>query len=153
MGRLMGVVTPKMLRQRIGERKVVICPYCDQPAWLVPGIVIYPRRPDLAHKQFWRCKPCDAWVGCHPGTERPLGRLANAELRAAKQAAHAAFDPMWKAKMRRDGCSKGRARGAGYKWLAEQLGIEKKRCHIGMFDVDHCRRVVQICETAMKRSR
>lgn len=142
----MGVVTPRMLKQRFGERKVPICPYCDQPAWLVPGIVIYPRGgPALRNKQYWRCAPCDAYVGCHDGTERPLGRLANAELRQAKQEAHAAFDPLWQAKMRRDGCSKGKARGAGYKWLADQLGIERRRCHIGMLDVDQCRRVVDIC--------
>ncbi|WP_088258626.1 zinc-finger-containing protein [Fimbriiglobus ruber] len=29
-----------------------------------------------------RYPTCDAYVGCHPGTETPLGRLANKELRA-----------------------------------------------------------------------
>ncbi|MFL6864097.1 MAG: zinc-finger-containing protein [Allosphingosinicella sp.] len=126
-------------------RSVLLCPYCDEPAELVPAIAIYPRRADLSNRQFWRCRPCGAWVGCHEGTERPLGRLANAELRQAKQDAHAAFDPLWKRKMEREGCSKGKARGAGYKWLAEQLGIERKRCHIGMLSVAECRRVVEVC--------
>lgn len=127
-------------------RKIVLCPYCDEPAMLVSGAFIYRRRPDLAHKAMWRCGPCDAWVGCHDGTQIPLGRLANAELRLAKQAAHAAFDPLWQAKMRRDGVSKSKARKAGYSWLAEQLGIERRRCHIGMMDVDDCRRVAEICQ-------
>lgn len=124
----------------------VTCPYCNAKAALVDGRELYPHRPDLRDKLGYQCAPCDAWVGCHPGTDRPLGRLANAELRKAKMAAHAAFDPLWKAKQRRDGCSKGRARGKGYAWLADQLGIPPSECHIGMMDVATCRRVVAICE-------
>jgi hypothetical protein len=114
------------------------CPYCDRPARLVKGRAIYPHRPDLAHRNFWRCDPCDAHVGCHNnGTkDKPLGRLANAELRRAKQAAHAAFDPLWKS-----GAMK---RKEAYAWLAESLGIAEQNTHIGMFDVDSCRAVVAV---------
>lgn len=117
------------------------CPYCHQPAVLVTGEAIYPHRPDLHHKMFWQCKPCSAFVGCHEagvgqgdGT-KPLGRLANAELRQWKQRAHAAFDPMWKARRmnRRD----------AYAWLSQQMGIKAQDCHIGMFDVAQCRAVVE----------
>jgi len=121
---------------------MVTCVYCNEPAELVSGEEIYPHRPDLFTKKFWRCRPCNAYVGCHKpnigygdGT-RPLGRLANAELRAAKSAAHAAFDPVWQ-----EGVVK---RGSAYAWLAEKLGIQAKQCHIGEFDVDQCKRVVQI---------
>jgi len=79
----------------------VTCPYCQSAAKLVGGRAIYPHRPDLAAKRFWQCKPCDAYVGCHEagngqgdGT-KPLGRLANAELRKAKKDAHYAFDRLW----------------------------------------------------------
>jgi hypothetical protein len=71
--------------------------------------------------------------------------LADAELRAAKSAAHAAFDPLWKSKAAREGISKSKARGKGYRWLAEQLGIDAKDCHIGMMDAPTCRRVVRVC--------
>ena len=141
----MSVVRPGQLRRRKLERKVLMCPYCDREAVLVPGVVIYPHRPDLASKRFWRCKPCGAWVRCHDGTERPLGRLADAELRRARQEAHAAFDPLWKRKMERDGVSKTKARGAGYRWLAEQLGMERRRCHIAKMNADECWRVVEVC--------
>lgn len=117
----------------------MICPYCDAKVQLVGGLAIYPHRPDLAHKLFYRCWPCDAHVGCHPDTTKPLGRLANAELREAKKAAHAAFDPLWTA-----GAKKGK-RSAAYAWLADALGIDGKECHIGMFDVADCRRVVAAC--------
>jgi len=116
----------------------VNCPYCNRPAHLVDGVTIYPHRPDLYEKKFYLCPPCDAYVGCHPGTTEPLGRLANAELRAAKMAAHSAFDPLWRLGQwkRRD----------AYKWLAGKLGIAWKDCHIGFMDVEMCKRVVEICK-------
>jgi hypothetical protein len=121
------------------------CDYCSEPSERVTGREVYPHRPELADKVIYRCSPCGAWVGCHPGTDKPLGRLANAGLRKAKMAAHSAFDPLWKAKMRRDECSKKQARGAGYQWLAERLGVEPDACHIGMFDEATCWRVVEAC--------
>lgn len=117
----------------------VTCNYCQQPAQLVDGDTIYPHRPDLYALKFWYCSPCGAWVGCHKGTISPLGRLADAELRQAKQAAHAVFDPLWQ-----DGRFNSRRRA--YQWLAGQLGIDVNDCHIGMFDVETCRRVVEICK-------
>ncbi len=113
----------------------VACDYCKKPARLVNGRKLYPHRQDLFDKKFYQCEPCDAHVGCHPGTEKPLGRLANPGLRQAKIRAHGAFDPIWRS---------GRtSRGHAYKLLAEQLGIIQEDCHIGMFDVDMCNRVVE----------
>ncbi|MES2415145.1 MAG: zinc-finger-containing protein [Pseudomonadota bacterium] len=122
----------------------VTCPYCQQPAVLVGGDVMYPHRPDLADKKFWNCAPCKAFVGCHPAQTAtqngvgdgtvPMGRLANAELRRAKQAAHAAFDPLWK--------SGAMHRKAAYKWLSKALGLTSQQTHIGMFDVAQCVAVV-----------
>ena len=122
---------------------MVICPYCGMNAELVDSSEVYTRSYGL----IWLCRPCDAYVGTHRNSTDhvPLGRLANAELRRWRVNAHSAFDPLWLAKMRRDGCSKGQARKAGYQWLAEQLGVPMSECHIGMFDVDMCKRVVQIC--------
>lgn len=116
------------------------CDYCGRDAVLVTGADIYPHLPELHAKQFWCCAPCGAYVGCHPGTERPLGRLANAELRRAKVAAHGAFDLLWRAR--------GWKRNAAYRWLADQLGIDREQCHIGMFNVATCARVVAVCEQA-----
>lgn len=111
----------------------VDCPYCQQPASLVGGRAIYPHRPDLYGKRFYQCVPCGAWVGCHDGTQRALGRLANAELRRAKQSVHAAFDPHWR------GVKKKHARFRAYRRLARELGIPMEECHVGMFDVERCK--------------
>ena len=130
------------------------CAYCGNPAKLVSGDIIYPHRPDLHDKKMWHCAPCKAWVGCHPGTTEPMGRLANAELRAAKMEAHSAFDPIWQERWKTKSAAdptykKHHARGGRYKALALAMGIPKQDCHIGMFDVAQCRRVVDICNTGV----
>jgi len=45
---------------------------------------------------IYLCRSCDAYVGVHKGTDKPKGRLANAELREYKKKAHSAFDPLWR---------------------------------------------------------
>lgn len=114
----------------------VICDYCGAQCGLVTGATIYPHRHDLRDKKFYRCAPCDAYVGCHPGTETPLGRVANAELRAAKMAAHAAFDPLWRTKKL--------SRSQAYTQLAERMGLPKEDCHIGMFTMVQCEQVRRV---------
>lgn len=120
----------------------ILCPYCGAAAKCVTGADIYPHRPDLASKRFFACMPCKAWVGCHPsGT--PLGRLANSELRAEKQAVHAVFDPLWK---------HGRmSRSRAYRLLADAMGINRDECHIGMFDVAQCLEACRIVRGKLNR--
>lgn len=115
----------------------VKCNYCGDNAELVTGEVIYPHRPDLSTLVFWRCEPCDAYVGCHKRSKNtPLGRLANAELRHFKTNAHRYFDVIWKRGYR--------SRTGAYAWLANQLGIKPSECHIGMFDVETCKEVARL---------
>ena len=122
-----------------------ICPYCGKPSVRKTGLELHPHRIDLAYKVFYKCAPCGAWIGCHDGTETPLGRLANKQLRLAKWAAHRAFDPIWQRKVATENISKTKARMAAYRWLSETLGLEKRKCHIGMADVETCIRIVEAC--------
>ena len=118
------------------------CPYCDSDSVLADSAEVYGGK---SYGPIYLCRPCKAWVGCHKGTSNPLGRLANAELRKWKMAAHSAFDPLWKTrKMRR--------RGA-YKWLSDALGILEEKCHIGMFDVDLCKKTVEVCKGFVEKKR
>lgn len=110
-----------------------LCEYCGRPAAYVDSSVVYGR----SYGMIYYCPPCGAWVGVHRGTNKPLGRLANAELREWKKRAHAAFDPLW-----RSGRMK---RNAAYAWLSEKLGIPYQQTHIGMFDIAVCRQVEKIC--------
>lgn len=70
--------------------------------------------------------PCEAWTGCHPGTTKRMGRLANKATRQLKMAAHANFDPIWKTKQL--------SRTKAYAWLREQTGLPERECHIGWMD-------------------
>jgi len=117
--------------------KEVICQYCNKPAKLVQADVIYPHRPDLADKYFWVCNPCNAYVGCHragvghgDGT-RPLGILANPELRLARAAIHAKLDPLWKSGK----CTRRQA----YAALADAMDIPAWECHVAMFNLEQCK--------------
>lgn len=125
-----------------------VCPYCAREAVLA------------SHKAYgfkWECTPCDASVGCHKDTQRPKGTLANKATRAARIAAHEAFDPIWLEKLRRSPHrTKASVREGAYEWLARQLQLTKDECHIGRFDIAMCMRVVAVCApilTALRRGR
>jgi hypothetical protein len=125
------------------------CPCCGKPSTFLPSSApIYNGR-DFG--PVYICFGCRAWVGCHRGTTRPLGRLADAELRDAKKRAHAAFDRTWARLLEHRQATdpkypRRRARANRYKHLASLLGIPASECHIGMFDVATCEHVIDLCE-------
>jgi hypothetical protein len=112
-----------------------VCPYCEEAAALIDSVAIYRTR---SYGLVWACLPCDAWVGVHKGGTLPKGRLADKALRDMKIRAHGAFDPLWQ--------GGAMARSEAYAWLADHLGVDRRDCHIGMFDVDQCQRVVMVCD-------
>jgi hypothetical protein len=135
----------------------ITCPYCGSAATLETGPLVYPHCPAVASKPFWVClgfPDCHTFVGCHPGTETPLGSLANGELRLWRKRAHLAFDALWKnegPRTRGDTERARRSRGLWYAWLSCKLQIPTSKCHIGMFDVATCRRTVDACEAFMEK--
>jgi hypothetical protein len=112
----------------------VDCPYCGGIAEFVDSKEVYGRSCGM----IYLCRPCKAYVGTHNRSNKPLGRLANAELRRLRNAAHSHFDPIWK-----QGRFKGR-RNAAYQWLAKKMDLTVGETHIAMFDVEQCRSVVEI---------
>lgn len=119
----------------------IICPYCSQPATMTTGRHIYRGYQDAPymHKLFYWCQPCDAYCGVHAGTNLPLGTLANAETRKWRMRVHAILDPLWR--------NKKYGRSEVYHKLAKLLGIEKKDCHVGMFNVEQCRKAITALQT------
>lgn len=89
------------------------------------------------------CGFCTAYVGCHPGTDLPLGTMATAGLRKKRSAAHQAFDPLWR--------SKRVSRTKAYKLLAQEMGIPHSDCHISWFEVEQCDEVIRIAAILNKR--
>ena len=88
------------------------CPYCGRETELVDSAEIYGGR---SYGMVYLCRPCNAYVGCHDGTTRAKGRLADAELREWKKRAHEAFDPIWQ--------NRHMGRKEAYAWLSERLGM------------------------------
>lgn len=122
----------------------MLCHYCNKEAELVLGNEIYPSLKHLHNRFFYLCKSCDAYVGCHAHTSKPMGILANKELRQAKIKAHSAFDATWR------GGSPKPSRKAAYKMLANKLGINSKDCHIGMFNLEMCNKVIEVLKESGK---
>jgi len=107
-----------------------LCPYCKSESKLVDSSIIYGKSYGPIHY----CQPCDAYVGCHKGTNKALGRLANKELRHWKKEAHLYFDKLWK------DCGENRSEVYGH--LGDHLQLDPEHTHIGMFGIDTCKKVI-----------
>lgn len=126
---------------------VVRCPYCEKPARLKPtSDHVYSRD----YGPIWDCRPCDAFVGCHPDGS-PKGTLAKKPRREARKAMHRLFDPLWQnwrlvypEASSQTGRMKGVMRFRAYAWLAHQLGIPVESTHIAMFDEAQCARAIAL---------
>lgn len=112
--------------------RTVRCPYCGNLAKLEDSVIIYGR----SYGMIWDCRPCDAYVGTHKGSKdyAPLGRLANSELRDWKKRSHAVFDKLWK--------SGQMSRAQAYQLMQELMGMTADEAHIGKFDVESCKKLV-----------
>ena len=130
-----------------------VCPYCHNKTEYIDSIEVYGNK---SYGMIYICRPCSAYVGVHKGTDNALGRLANADLRKAKMEAHHWFDQIartdtgvinevWPVFIKKTS-----NRSKSYLWLSKYLGISVDDCHIGMFDVDMCMRVVEISKLALE---
>jgi len=120
------------------------CPRCREGSRLVDAAEVYGYR--NSYPPVYVCTnfpECDFRVGCHPGTIKPLGNMADSATRSARNLAHAAFDPIWKTRRK--------TRHGAYRWLADKLGMNVNDVHIANFDERTCRRVVKICESWHER--
>ncbi|GJD55215.1 zinc-finger-containing protein [Methylobacterium dankookense] len=126
------------------------CSTCQKLSRLTDGREIYPGRSDLHANRIYVCDGCGAYVGCHEGSDRPLGTLAGPQLRAARIKLHERMvDPLWRfadrcgayepeseaarEKIRRA------ARVRVYSFLADRMGLSRDETHVSMFDLEQCR--------------
>ena len=103
---------------------IPICPRCGSPA----AIIQTRHGPRAAHCGLW------SWGG------KPL---ADAETHAARQAAHAVFDPLWQ--------SPGRtlSRTQAYRRLSDAMGLPAARCHIALMTAAEAARVVAVVQSGV----
>jgi DNA-directed RNA polymerase subunit RPC12/RpoP len=112
----------------------ITCPYCSSDVIYTSNAAIYSK--EYGNGRVYKCTGCDAYVGVHTGTDIPLGRLANKELRQLKKQCHALFDPTWKGKKVR--------RHQAYSMMGTRLGISTNECHFGWFDKDLLLKAIEI---------
>lgn len=124
--------------------KPTICRYCGSPVVYTSNAEIYGR--EYGEGRCYLCRNCRAFVGVHPGTDTPLGTLANEELRRYRKAAHFWFDKIWKSP------TKITTRDKAYKWLSKELGLPKEETHIGMFEKEQCEKVMEISQKKLQES-
>lgn len=111
------------------------CHYCGEPLTVHTGEEIYPHRPDLKNLTIWKCENCNATVGSHKTTGKPLGLVATPELKNLRIQAHGVIDPYWK---------RGQyPRKKVYKVLQEFVGRGEEFAHIAMLTEDDCRNVIK----------
>ena len=126
------------------KKRKIKCPYCGQQAKLVQGDQLWPSRPDLKYRRFWRCALCDAHVGVHRNSyDAPMGKMANEKLRKARKSVHRRFDLLW---INRD-----MNRDQAYRWLARRMGIKSRGCHIGFFSLNECRKAIEMLDVYIER--
>ena len=121
------------------------CPYCkaEAEAELKDSKVIYGKSYGLV----WICSrypQCDVYVGCHKGTETPLGTMAGKELRELRKEAHAVFDRLWK-----DGNI---TRGIAYTPLRGIMKLDEDQAHIGQFNERQCKELIEYFKPRMGAS-
>jgi hypothetical protein len=122
--------------------KNMVCPYCGCFAELVDSKKVYGKSYGL----IYLCSSypiCDAYVGVHRGTKKPLGTMARRYLRELRKECHLNFDGMWlKEKDRRT------AREAAYIWLQSVMQLSKKEAHIAKFNEEQCLELLKHYECA-----
>ena len=110
----------------------MICPYCKNEAPWVANKEIYGRSYGKSYMCYY-CKPCNAYVGCHNNTRKPLGTMANKELRNWRMRVHAKIDPLWK--------SGKFSRGWVYSRISQELGYQY---HTGESDIETCKKILAL---------
>mgnify|MGYP001597063774 FL=1 len=108
------------------------CPHCQGQVGIKKNSVVYNGKCYGEWPWIYMCldRSCDSYVGMHPFTNIPLGTLANHEIREARKKAKAKFQSLSAGlDLRRD---------VMYQMLADEMGIKKKDCHFGHFDVQQC---------------
>tara|TARA_Y100001968_G_C19454148_1_gene770954 strand:- start:2015 stop:2446 length:432 start_codon:yes stop_codon:yes gene_type:complete len=114
----------------------VFCQYCKNKAQF-----------SFIHdRPVWICHACDAWIGVHVNTDKPLAELANRELRDLKKKAHFYFGILWHEKAKKDGCTQDKAKESAYKWLAGKLKVDHGKCRIEYFDTEQCKLTINLCK-------
>jgi hypothetical protein len=112
--------------------------------WFCPEHGATMQRCQTKYGGRWACTVALCTVVCWEGqTSTP----ADAETRALRRQCHEAFDPLWKPGAQR----RFRHRGHAYIWLSRLMGTVIEETHIGMFNAEQCRSLLEKLTTRQGR--
>lgn len=123
----------------------IFCPYCGSAAQLRPASTVHGEQTFSAGSYLYLCSRwpvCDSYVSAHRRNLRPMGTLANGELRHKRIVAHRELERFRK--------KQGMETWAVYLWLQGALGLSEAQTHIALFSEDRCEQVISLCKKARK---
>lgn len=116
------------------------CPYCKGAASIRNGAVVYNGNSKYGSVLVCdRYPKCDSYVSCHPGTDKPAGKIAGPALRKLRKECHEAFESIWKTGLLG-------TRPEAYRWLAREMKLGKFRANIGGMTYSQCKQAMEIIE-------
>lgn len=122
------------------------CPYCGRSVQLRKAAYVYGENAICPDDYLYVCngypENCDAYVRAHRETLRPMGTLANSELRNLRIQAHRALSEVWET-----GCM---TKHGAYIWLQNRLNLRQQDTHIGMFSEYYCKKTIEECLTQVQ---
>ena len=122
-------------RQKKRKPSDMRCPYCGSPVVLRSADGIY--RENARHTMLYVCSrypQCDVYARVHSGTNKPVGTLANRELRSLRNEAHHHFDQLYLSGLM--------TKQEAYLWLAALLQAPLSQAHIGYLGEYYCKQVI-----------
>lgn len=128
----------------------VFCPYCGRRAVLRPitYVIGENRRIFDPDQMVYVCSAypaCNAYVAANKKNLRPLGSLADGELRNLRIQAHRALRSLWQ-----NGYL---SEKDAYHWLSGKLGLPEKDTHIAKFSHYRCKETIRCCEVYIEERR
>jgi len=123
-------------RLPLGTKCEYSCPDC--------GADLVLRYSSRYNSYFYGCKAfpkCLAAHGAHYETGEPLGIPANQETKNWRIKAHDAFDLLWKKDLMTKKSIMHRQKA--YRWMQEAMEMTKDEAHIGNFDIEQCKRLIE----------
>ncbi len=122
------------------------CPYCGSTVIYRSADGIYnENHNDVMLYVCSKYPECDSYVRVHEGTTRPVGTMANGELRALRDKAHKQFDKIHKTGIM--------TKDDAYRWLANILQAPLSEAHIGHLSEHYCNLVIDESKKVLERHR
>ena len=111
----------KMKKKQQNEK--LYCPYCGGLAVLRPAEYVYGERNLNPDNYLYVCSgypSCDSYIGVHKKSMRPMGTLANGDLRHKRIEAHRALNKVVQAGIM--------TKHGAYIWLQNRLCLRERTC-------------------------